>query len=262
MRTMTNECGSRNSFGYYDRVAKEIVLKRPCVRKQDLEEVLQWMDIADDLRKLSIGLGAVDNLVIDNSTDGLYAEARSTIKQAIIPNACLDNRILSQLLTRLADKEKIANISLKCFTFTNEPEIFNLLLKTIRERKNLVYLDLTGCYFTDEQLLDLAKVISQTMIARLIWPEPRMSPMVLEHVVALFKENKSITVVQGVPMEINQIVADNRSKLFVLARNTSAITEKEREFIRAYKNSYRLAIAFEKERLFEMEKTVEAIIGK
>ena len=37
MRGLANECGSRNSFGYYDASAKEIILKRPCLKKQDLE---------------------------------------------------------------------------------------------------------------------------------------------------------------------------------------------------------------------------------
>lgn len=62
MRGLANECGSRNSFGYYDASAKEIILKRPCLKKQDLEEAYLWLDNSLELRKFSIGIGSVEVL--------------------------------------------------------------------------------------------------------------------------------------------------------------------------------------------------------
>ena len=56
MRGLANECGSRNSFGYYDASAKEIILKRPCLKKQDLEEAYPV-----SYTHLKAGLAAADS---------------------------------------------------------------------------------------------------------------------------------------------------------------------------------------------------------
>ena len=70
MRGLANECGSRNSFGYYDASAKEIILKRPCLKKQDLEEAYLWLDNSLELRKISIGIGSVEVFVADGNIGG------------------------------------------------------------------------------------------------------------------------------------------------------------------------------------------------
>ena len=67
MKTISNECGSRNNFGFYDTRAKEIVLTRPCTKKADINEVYVWLEDANELRKLSIGIGPVENFVADNT---------------------------------------------------------------------------------------------------------------------------------------------------------------------------------------------------
>lgn len=68
------------------------------------------------------------------------------------------------MLLRLKKKEKLRNLAVKCFIFNDDPVLFELLLDTIRGLGSLVYLDLTGCYFSDEQLADLADVISKTKL--------------------------------------------------------------------------------------------------
>lgn len=261
MKTIVNDCGIRNSFGYVDGRAGEIILKRPCPRRSDLEDVVTWLETTPNLKKFSIGIGAVENFVIDDSSDTLYSTARKSIKKDLLQSISTDTEILKTLLPLVMEKDTIRNISLKCFFFSEDPELFALLMQVLRTRKNLVYLDLTGCYFTDEQLNDLATIISQSYIAHLIWPEPRMSPMLLEDVVAKFAKNKSIVVVSGVPAEVYHIAAENRNNLFKIARRPTMIGDNEAEIIHEYKESYRLAIAYEKQRLFDLEKAVEAILA-
>lgn len=262
MRSVENECGARNTFGYYDKIAKEIVLKHPCSKKIDIEEAYRWIDLAGNLKKFSIGIGSIENFVIDNSTDGQYSTARSVIKQNIFPNMYADNALLQQILNKLQDKKELRSFLLKCFIFSEDQESFALLLRTIKNLSgSLVYLDLTGCYFTDEQLIDLADVVTKTHIAHMIWPEPRMSQMVLEHVVEKFKANKSFVLLRGVPLELSKIAADNRTWLFDLGRRPSIIGDEEIALLKEYKNSVRLVIAHEKQVLWDMEKAIEAAMA-
>lgn len=262
MRSLENECGARNTFGYYDTKAREIVLRHPCQRKADIEEAHRWLDLAGNLKKFSIGIGAVENFVIDNTTDGQYSTARGVIKQNIYPNMHADNVLLGQILPKLQDKNELRSLMLKCFIFSEDQELFNLLLKTIKRLAgSLVYLDLTGCYFTDEQLIDLADVVTKTHLAHMIWPEPRMSQMVLDQVVEKFKANRSFVLLRGVPLELSKIAADNRTWLFDLGRRPSIIGDQEILLLKEYKNSVRLAIAHEKQVLWDMEKAIEAAIA-
>lgn len=168
MRGLANECGSRNSFGYYDASAKEIILKRPCLKKQDLEEAYLWLDNSLELRKFSIGIGSVEVFVADGNIGGLYTTARGMLKNSMMKNKYSDAEMLRNMLLRLKKKEKLRNLAVKCFIFNDDPVLFELLLDTIRGLGSLVYLDLTGCYFSDEQLADLADVISKTKIAHLV----------------------------------------------------------------------------------------------
>ncbi len=262
MRSLENECGARNTFGYYDIKAREIVLRHPCQKKGDIEEAYRWMELAGHLKKFSIGIGAVENFVIDNTTDGQYSAARGVIKQNIIPNMYADNEMLSQSLNRLQDKKELRSLLLKCFIFSEDQELFSLLIKTIKNLSgSLIYLDLTGCYFTDEQLIDLAEVVTKTHIAHMIWPEPRMSQMVLDQIVDKFKANKSLVLLRGVPLELSKIATANRTWLFDLGRRPSVIGDNEIELLKKYKDSVRLAIAHEKQVLWDMEKAIEAVIA-
>lgn len=261
MRKLTNDCGARNSFGYYDARANEIVLKRPCYKKADVAEVYNWIDSATNLRKFSIGIGAVENFVTDDFGDNLYGSARGVVRQSVMQSMAVDNEILRNLLTHLQGKKTLTNVALRCFMFSDNPIVFDLFLETIRSLDKLIYLDLSGCYFSDEQLLDLAEFISQSHIAHLIWPEPRMSDLVIEKVAERFRSNRSIVIMRGVPLEFQKIAQDNRNWLFSLGRRPTMIGEQEAKILKEYASSVRLGIAFEKQRLFDLEKAVEAVLA-
>ena len=260
MRKYSNDCGARNSFGYYDARSKEIILKRPCFNKKDIEEVYVWLDEASDLRKFSIGIGAVENTVIDDTGDNLYAAARGVIRQNIMQTVNVDNSILKNILPRLKNVPDLRNLALKCYLFSEDKVMFDMLLHVIKKSKSLIYLDLSGCYFSDEQLLDLAEIISHTKIAHLIWPEPRMSELVMKKIADKFKENRALVILQGVPLDFAKIAQDNRNWLFNLGRRPTLIGVKEAEQIKEYAASLRLGIAYEKQRLFDLEKSIEAVL--
>lgn len=262
MRGLANECGSRNSFGYYDASAKEIILKRPCLKKQDLEEAYLWLDNSLELRKFSIGIGSVEVFVADGNIGGLYTTARGMLKNSMMKNKYSDAEMLRNMLLRLKKKEKLRNLAVKCFIFNDDPVLFELLLDTIRGLGSLVYLDLTGCYFSDEQLADLADVISKTKIAHLVWPEPRMDKMLLGKVMRILEINRSLVVLSGVPMEMQKLAKNNRENLFALGKRPSMMSEEEEMIIREYGNSIQLAIAYEKEKLYNLEQTFMAILAE
>lgn len=262
MRGLANECGSRNSFGYYDASAKEIILKRPCLKKQDLEEAYLWLDNSLELRKFSIGIGSVEVFVADGNIGGLYTTARGMLKNSMMKNKYSDAEMLRNMLLRLKKKEKLRNLAVKCFIFNDDPVLFELLLDTIRGLGSLVYLDLTGCYFSDEQLAVLADVISKTKIAHLVWPEPRMDKMVLGKVMRILEINRSLVVLSGVPMEMQKLAKNNRENLFALGKRPSMMSEEEEMIIREYGNSIQLAIAYEKEKLYNLEQTFMAILAE
>lgn len=262
MRGLANECGSRNSFGYYDASAKEIILKRPCLKKQDLEEAYLWLDNSLELRKFSIGIGSVEVFVADGNIGGLYTTARGMLKNSMMKNKYSDAEMLRNMLLRLKKKEKLRNLAVKCFIFNDDPVLFELLLDTIRGLGSLVYLDLTGCYFSDEQLADLADVISKTKIAHLVWPEPRMDKMVLGKVMRILEINRSLVVLSGVPTEMQKLAQNNRENLFALGKRPSMMGEEEEMIIREYGNSIQLAIAYEKEKLYNLEQTFMAILAE
>ncbi|MCM1323856.1 MAG: hypothetical protein NC218_06815 [Acetobacter sp.] len=261
MKMLSNECGSRNGFGFYDTRAREIVLTRPCTRKSDINEVYFWLDEATDLQKLSIGIGGAENFVADHTSGGLYTAARSTIRQSVIQNAAADNEILKNILLKLQDKKDLRNLALRCFMFSEDFYVFDLFLSVIKELPSLVYLDLTGCYFTDDQLIDLARTLSNTHIASLVWPEPRMSQLVLDQVVRGLSASRSLVVVQCVPAEIEKIAANNRQWAFNMAKHPSLLKENEIALMKEYKNTFLFAIAYEKQCLLELEKTITSVVA-
>lgn len=261
MKPLINETGARNSFGYYDSIAREIVLKRPCSRKVDLQEAYEWIRQATTLRKLSISIESVENIVIDDPKDSLFDTARNTIKQSVLSQSNADAAILENVLVRLAEKDNLRNLSLKCFSFSENQSLFDLLIKTLKERTGLVYLNLSGCFFSDEQLIALANFIANSKIASVVWPEPRMTPMLLAKVVDVFKNNKSVVVIQGAPLEISSIVETNKAYLLSKGNYPSLITNDDASVLKEYAESVRIAIAHEKQRLYDVEKALEAIIA-
>lgn len=261
MSNISNACGAKNHFGYYDAKAREIVLRHPYTKKNDVEESYLWIEEADNLRKLSIGIGAVENFVIKDNGDTLYGSARSVIKQSVIQAQVLDNEILKNLLMRLKNKTKLRNLGIKGYIFENDNTLFNELVQTIRSVKSLVYLDLNGCFFTDEQLISLAEVISTSRIAHLIWPEARLSELVTRSCIMKLKNNHSIVIMRDVPLEFQDVAKANRAWLFGLVHQPSLVTDEEKAIIKEYADSYRLGLAYEKQRFFDLEKSVEAILA-
>lgn len=261
MRKQDNDCGVRNHFGYYDAHAKEIVLKHPCLKKSDVNDAYAWLDEAEDLKKFSVGMGGVENIVKDDSETTLYGAARAAILQEISRTQAIDNDILKNMLPRLKNRKNLRNIALKCYVFSEDKILFDLLLRTIAETKSLVYLELTGSYFTDEQLIELSEVISRSHIAHLLWPEPRMSEMTMKKVKENLNSNKSLVVLRGVPIELQEIALRNRQWLFSLAKRPTLITDKEKDILLEYADSARIALAYEKQHLFDLEKAIEAVLA-
>lgn len=256
-----NTCGIRNNFGYCDYHAKEIILKHPCLKKDDINDVYAWLDDIPDLRKLSIGIGLVDNCIADNNSDNLYTATRNVVRQSLAPTSEIDNQILKNILIRLKNQKMLKNLALKCYTFSSDTELFDDLLRVIVNAKELVYLDLSGCDFSDEQLLDLSEIISKSHIAHLVWPDPRISELLIEQITKKFMNNKSLVIMHGVPLAFQKIAQDNRQFLFSQARRPAMIGETEKNIILEYAASFRLGIAYEKQCLFDLEKTVEAVLA-
>lgn len=261
MRALNNECGIRNGFGYYDYKLKEIVLKRPCTQKADWEDVCNWLDDAADLKRFSIGIGALENFVSEGVSGGLYSSARLLMKNTMGKSKYTDAEMLKQILGRLTDKQNLRNLAIKCCIFYDDTELFDLLIDVISALPKLVYLDLTGCYFSDEQLIDLSIVIAKMKISHLVWPEPRMDRLVLSKVIDNLKPVKSLVILSGVPLEMQVLAQEHREALFALGRRPSLISEAEAASVYDYRDSIELAIAYEKQKLYELEKTFQGLLA-
>lgn len=261
MRSISNLCGAKNLFGFYDVKAQEIVLRHPYTKKHDVEEAYLWIEEATDLKKLSIGIGAVENFVIQDNQDTLYKTARQIIKQRIMQVQALDNEILKNILMRIKNNKMLQNLSFKGYIFEGDNALFNELLNVIKALPNLTYFDLTGSYFSDEQLIVLADVLSHTHLGHLVWPETRLSELTIRTILMKLKNNRSIVIMRGVPLEFQDVAKQNRLWMFNMVRHPSLITDDERNIIKEYASAYRLAIAYEKQRFFDIEKSVEAILA-
>ena len=262
MNVATCDSSVKNSFGYYDPNSKEIVLKRPCSKKSDWEEALVWFDAAllNGLDKFSIGIGAVESFVADDSRDGMYLSAREIIKQTVDKSKYSDNEMLNKILSKLKGYKELKNIGLKCFSFSDDEALFELFISVVKNQDSLVYLDLTGCYFNNVQLGILAEVVANSYIAHLVWPEPRVGGDLLNKILVSFEKSMSLVIVRGAPEEIVNIAKKNRDILFGLIKRPVLINENDIARLKKYKNSVRLAIGYEKQKIREMEKTLEGIL--
>ena len=173
----------------------------------------------------------------------------------------IDNDILLNLFDRLLHMKALYSISLKCFIFDEDVTLFNDLMYLLKNTKFLWHLDLSGSYFTDEQLLQLAEFVTASNIAHLAWPAPRMSENLVDKIYPMFKDNRSLVVVRGMPFNFKKISLDNRQRLFDLLRRPATIGENEIKVIRSYAESIKLALAYEKQRLYDMENLLEAILS-
>ena len=263
MVSITNDCGSRNGFGFFDSQSKEIFLRRPCFKKKEALEAYEWLDAAKDigLIKFYIGIGNAESFVSDGYGDSLYSSARGVVKQAVNQIKGSDNVIIANILERLALCNDVRFLYLKCISFERQDELFLILLNIIKNMKNLVHLDLSGCYLSDEQLIELAEFISNSNVSQVVWPELRMGNMVMEEVIARFEKNRSIVIFESVPLEMQKIAKRNRMHILSMAKSTLLIAEDDVEFLKKHKESVKLAISYEKHRLVDVQKTLEAIIA-
>lgn len=260
MRKYSNDCGFKNSFGFYDARSREIVLKRPCFNKKDIAEIYAWMDQNTSLLKFSMGIGAVESIVAEDS-ENLYASARDIIRQSVQETMLIDNDILLNLFDRLLHMKALYSVSLKCFIFDEDATLFDDLMYLLKNTKFLSHLDLSGSYFTDEQLLQLAEFVTSSNIAHLAWPAPRMSENLVDKIYPMFKDNRSLVVVRGMPSNFKKISLDNRQRLFDLLRRPATIGDNEIKVIRNYAESIRLALVYEKQRLYDMESLLETLLS-
>lgn len=262
MKGFSNECGSRNAFGYFDACAKEIILKRPCLKKQDASDVYFWLDSCDDLQKFALGIGGVEVFLSDSNTPSLYSAAKDLLKQSLTKTKTLDADILNNLLLRLKNHKKLRNLALKCVIFNDDEVLFKNFIDLVSSLKHLVYLDLTGCFFSENQLIQLAQILAQSTVAHIVWPELSLSPMVLDNILKTLKDNKSLVVISGAPAEMKLLAKANRDFWFAFGRFPDQLSENDEKLIKKHKDSIILAFAFEKEKLFNLEKTFMAILAE
>ena len=161
MKGFANECGGRNNFGYYDQLAKEIMLRRPCTRKKDIEEVYCWLDKMTDLHRFNIGLGPVESFVSDGNTSGLYTEARNVLKAAVLKNKELDlsvdcyNKVLESNPLNHDVLVKLATVLQTYFPDRLEDTIdcYEKLLE-MHENKSQIYYELGHLYLRKEDKIN------------------------------------------------------------------------------------------------------------
>lgn len=260
MSQVNNECGTRNGFGYYDSQTQEIVLKRPCVKKADLDDVYLWIDQAVALRRISVGIGSADRFIESANGSDLSCSSKEILENVLGKYSSSDSEILHEVMTRITGKEKLRNVIFRCCLFKEDARLFAALLEMIKSLPALVYLDLTGGCFTEEQLVDLADAISQTKAAHVLWPEPKMKPDTIRRVSEKLSQMKTLVVLRGVPEELADIAARNRKEFFELAKTPGEVTIEAARYLRENVDPVLLAIAYEKDRLYELEKVISGVL--
>ena len=262
MKPFTNECGSRCDFGYYDRVLKEIVLERPCLKRTDLELIYTWLEEDAPLRRFSIGLGPAEVFSNESNSNAVYAMAKGVFKNTVSKIKQSDTEMLHNYFIRLRNKKTLRNLCLKSFMFYDDEELFDDLLETIKSFDHLVFLSLAGCFFSEEQLIMLAEVISDTTLSNLVWPEQHMSIPTLKRVSMSLARNQTLVAISDSPAELKAIAERNRKELLSLGMRNRMLNDDEIAKIKENKDSIRLAITYERDLIGEMEKTFEGVFMK
>ena len=262
MSSFITVCGYKNDLGYFDIKSKEIVLKHPCFKKKEAAEVFSWLDEAQakGLLKFVMGIGPIEGFVTESSINDIYSSARVVVKQAVELTKRSDITILTEILARIEKCKKLRYVSLRCFSFEGQTQLFDMFINVISGLPFLRHLDLTGCYFTDDQLLRLADCISQTHIASLIWPDASMNEEILKEVIALFSGFESVVALKGVPQELQKIAQSNRNAFLRLVKRPLQLTDVETAKVKEYGDSIRLTLSYEQQRLLDIQRTVEAIL--
>ena len=262
MASFMNDNGYKNTLGFYDITSKEICLKHPFLKKKDAEEVYGWVEEAQSvgLNKLTIFIGSVDGYDAENKVDDIYHSSRGLVKQALETTKAFDAGVLVEIMLRLEKCSDLRILSLKSFSFEGQTIMFDMLMKTIRLHKKLKFLDLSGCFFTEEQLVELSEFVGNSNIAQMVWPEPVIKEEAIVEIAANLKKNIGLVVLFGAPMGLQNVAEANRKLLLGKVRYQLAMSPDEVLRIKEYKDSVRLALSYEQSSLIELQKNIESIL--
>ena len=258
MESKVNKVSYRSSLGFFDKEAKEIVVKRPCIKKKEVQDVYDWVDEAKNtgLTRLSIGLGGIETFIDETNIDSIYFAARKVINEIVTKNKCSDSTFLAEVLVRVEKCPDLRSLSLRCFSFVGEPLIFDMLLRAIRTHKKLRFLDLCGCFFDAEQLIELASILKDTMIAQIIWPQPLLDDDLAQKIAEKLEGNLSIVIIKGVPENVLKVAKANRRKLFSMVKTPVEISYEETVILKEYVDSLAMALNCEQQRLIDLQKNI------
>lgn len=262
MVSCVTDSGFKNSLGYYDSKSKELFLKHPFSKKKEAEDVYEWAECAQThgLEKIIISVGPIEGFMAETAIDDIYLLSRAVMKQALEHTKAFDANVLIEILLRVEKCKDLRQLSLKAFSFEGQTIMFDMLMKTIRIHKNIELLDLNGCFFTEEQLVEMAEFIGNSNIAQVNWPEPVMSDETLESVKNSLSKNETLVVLDGVPHELQEVAIKNRRELLCNAKYQLALSDVEVSKIKNNKTAVRLAINYEQNALIELQKTIESIL--
>ena len=262
MVSCITDSGFKNSLGYYDSKSKELYLKHPFSKKKEAEDVYEWAECAQThgLEKIVIGIGAIEGFMAETAIDDIYLSSRAVMRQALEHTKAFDANVLIEILLRVEKCKDLKVISLKAFSFEGQTIMFDMLMKTIRIHKNIELLDLNGCFFTEEQLVEMAEFIGNSNIAQVNWPEPVMSDETIEIVKKNLSNNELLVVLNGVPRSMQEVAIKNRRDLLCNAKYQLALSDAEVNKIKNNREAVRIAINYEQNALIELQKTIESIL--
>ncbi len=262
MVSCITDSGFKNSLGYYDSKSKELFLKHPFSKKKEVEDVYEWAECAQThgLEKIIIGIGPIEGFMAETAIDDIYLSSRAVMRQALEHTKAFDANVLIEILLRVEKCKELKALSLRAFSFEGQTIMFDMLMKTIRIHKNIEYLDLTGCFFTEEQLVEMAEFIGASRIAQVNWPEPVMSDETIENVKSSLLKNDILVVLNHVPHTLQEVAIKNRRELLCNAKYQLSMSDVEVNRIKNNKEAVRLAINYEQTALIELQKTIESIL--
>ncbi|MBR5154492.1 MAG: hypothetical protein IKW58_02070 [Alphaproteobacteria bacterium] len=262
MTSIITENGYKNGVGFFDRVSKQIVIKHPCVRKKEAQEVFAWIEEAKTtgLKSFIVGVGMMDNFLDCNEEDNIYNVSRELVRGVVEKTKSVEAAFLLEVLVRLDKCAELEKLSLKCVGFNEHPAVFEMLLKNIRVLKSLRCLELNGSFFGAEQLVDLADFVSRTSIARIVWPEVQLDEDVVSIIARKFDENIALVDATFAPLELRKIAKRNRRRFFKFMYNSMSLSEEDVRLIKEYKDSAYYALNYEYQKLADMNKTLGGIL--
>lgn len=257
MTSIITESGYKNSVGFFDRVAKQLVIKHPCTRKKDAQEVYAWIEKAKTtgLRSVAISVGMLDGFFDENSDGYIYDATREMVHGIVDKTKSVEAAFLIEVFVRLEKCVDIEDLTFKCISFKEHVAVFEMLLKNIRVLKKLRCLDLKGSFFDSEQLVDLADFVSRTKVAKIVWPDTKLDDETVSVIADKLEANVGLVDLSGAPVGLRKIAKRNRRRFFKFLHDTSKLTDSEALMLKEYKDSVSGAIAYERKKLDALNDT-------